>query len=285
MRIAFADAAPSATLTLRRVVFGIWALILLSDPAVGLADLPSIVFEPAVPWAWLPSIAFDAGRTESALLVIRLIGGGGALLAALGWRFRVTATIAVLGATMHRASISSLAFVNHAPMALLLASWCLLLCAWADERAKRDGMAGENSAPWTPFLVLAVILYSYSATAIYRISHGDLGLLSGDSIAYWSTRNHALDLWESALPIAVGDHVASQPLLLALLRVGFPWITLMELLAPMALFSGRFRVAFAATMIPFHVLSVVVLSVFFWGNSILLGILLIWIPLRERRSA
>ena len=285
MSRAFEGVGPAGGEALRRVVFGVWAAVLLLDPAVGLAELPPEVFDPAVPWALLPAAVRDVAWSEPGLLAVRVVGGVAAAAAALGVAFRTSATVAVLGATLHRASISSLAFVNHAPMGLLLAAWCLVLCGWADRRAARAGVPVERRAPWTPYIVLAVLSFTYAATGVHRLAMGDLGLMTGDSIAYWSTRNHALELWESTLPVSFGDRVATTPWLLTLLRVGFPWVTLVEVLAPLMLVSARFRAVFAATMIPFHLLSVVALSVFFWGNAVLLVVLLLWIPWRARQES
>ena len=49
--------------------------------------------------------------------------------------------------------------------------------------------------------------------------------------------------------------------------------TLLEVLAPLCLLSRRFRLIFAAVMVPFHLLATVVFHVSFWENLVLYGCL------------
>ena len=72
----------------------------------------------------------------------------------------------------------------------------------------------------------------------------------------------------------LGGWLSTYPALGSLFALGLPVVTAVEVCAPACLFSRRFRQAFLAVMVPFHVLSWVFLDVWFWENLLLYALLL-----------
>jgi uncharacterized membrane protein len=72
----------------------------------------------------------------------------------------------------------------------------------------------------------------------------------------------------------------------AVLNAGFVVVTVLEVLAPLCLFSRRFRLLWLGVMVPFHVATLFLMKIFFWQNLILLVLLLAgverWLPSRAR---
>jgi hypothetical protein len=74
----------------------------------------------------------------------------------------------------------------------------------------------------------------------------------------------------------VGWHVPEWPLVALMLKAGFPFITLFEILAPLCLAWPRFRWVFIPFMLSFHLLSLVVMNIFFFDDMILYLLLVDW---------
>jgi hypothetical protein len=72
----------------------------------------------------------------------------------------------------------------------------------------------------------------------------------------------------------IGIAALEWPPVPTLLLIGFPLVTLVEVLAPLALFSRSFRVIFFATMVPFHVLTLLLMEVSFMENLLLYALLI-----------
>jgi hypothetical protein len=126
-------------------------------------------------------------------------------------------------------------------------------------------------------IVLALCL-TYTFAGIYRLLHGGLALFTSAQLPAFVARN-SLQLVQPTGNL--GDWVLHAPAAAWLLSVGFPVVTAFEVLAPLCLFVRRFRYAFMAVMVPFHVLSWLVMQVWFWENLVLY---LLFFDLRRRRS-
>jgi hypothetical protein len=91
-------------------------------------------------------------------------------------------------------------------------------------------------------------------------------VFSSGSITFWALR----DTYQVLNPAwGFGKLLLEYPMLDSMFKIGFPIITLFEVLAPICLFSRWFRYAFLFLMIPFHFLSWLFMEVFFWENLVL----------------
>lgn len=107
---------------------------------------------------------------------------------------------------------------------------------------------------------------TYTFVGLYRIVHGGIDVFSSGSITFWALR----DSYQVLNPAwGFGRLLLEYPLLEKMLILGFPVITVFEVLAPICLFSRFFRYVFLLAMIPFHFLSWLFMEVFFWENLVL----------------
>jgi hypothetical protein len=60
------------------------------------------------------------------------------------------------------------------------------------------------------------------------------------------------------------------------LRLGLPVITLFEITAPLCLISAHYRWIFIPTMLSFHLLSLVLMNIFFFDDMFLYLLLIDW---------
>ena len=67
-----------------------------------------------------------------------------------------------------------------------------------------------------------------------------------------------------------------------LLNMGFPIVTVFEVLAPLCLVSRTFRAAFLVVMVPFHLFSWIFMEVFFWKNLALYVLCVDWSRVKAR---
>jgi hypothetical protein len=181
--------------------------------------------------------------------------------------FRVAAPLAVCGLIVHQSLIRGFTHLNHAQIALLLVAGVLALFANLPERGA--GRAYNRYA--VPLVASALVLtLSYSLIGFYRLSTG-MAIFTGDSIVnYVVSRSLRTSYYDFNVGIAA---VSWTPIALAL-RAGFPLVTIVEALAPLALVSRAFRWLFLAVMIPFHFLTLVLMEVSFIENLLLYVVLL-----------
>ena len=60
-----------------------------------------------------------------------------------------------------------------------------------------------------------------------------------------------------------------RPGLFAIINLGFPLVTVVEILSPYCLVSRRFRHFWLVTIFGFHVLTLLLMQIVFWENIIL----------------
>ena len=123
---------------------------------------------------------------------------------------------------------------------------------------------------------LALLLAgAYSLIGINRFAMGGLAIFTGDALPI----NLALRTFEyrefgfewSVLLLQYAPFVV-------LLKAGFFVVTLFEVLTPLALVWRRFRWAWLAVMVPFHLSTLVTMNIFFWENLILLAVVFTNLP-------
>ena len=271
MKLPHWDAPPEALTLVRRLVFATWFLRVVLKPLDQLALIPGSLFEPVGIMALVPAplehllhqAAFLYALKALTLLAIALVIAGVALRPSM-----VAASILMtLFACMWRGFAGH---IDHESVLILLAGYVLTLCAladaWADRRGERAPPGGPTRAgiPLTAIMIMLCLVYTM--VAVFRTVRGTPDVYTSGSLTFWALRN----AYETAEPAwGWGKYVLQYPWLGHLLNGGFPFITMFEITSFAALFSWRYRYVFLAVMVPFHVLSLFVLDVFFWENMVL----------------
>jgi hypothetical protein len=271
MRLPHERATPEALRLIRRLVFATWFIRVALKPLRQLADVPESLLQSVGLLRLLPgglehamhNPVFLNGLQVATLVSIALVIAGVAL--------RPMMVTACLLTTLFTSLWRSFAgHMDHESVLILMAGYLLTAFALADARVERTG---ERPAPDGPTLagipltaILIVLALAYTMVGIFRMLHGAPAVFTTNSLTFWALRN----AYETAEPAwGWGKYVLQYPWLGGMLNAGFPVITLFELAAFGILFSRWFRWAFLLVMVPFHLLSLFVLDVFFWENMVL----------------
>jgi hypothetical protein len=271
VKLIHEDAPPSGLRLLRTVVFGTWFLRVAFKPLQDAALIPASLDQPVsvmrlVPHDLYPlihSTAFLYGLKAAALVCFALVIAGIAL--------RPMMVLSCVFMTLFAAIWRGFAgHIDHESILIHLAGILLTLFALADKRLESKGQAWPAGAPTQAGVpmtaVLALLALVYTMVAIYRLAHGTPEVWTSHSLTFWALRN----AYETVEPMAGwGKFVIQYPWLARMLELGFPLVTFIELTAFAILFSQWFRWVFLAVMVPFHLLSLFVLDVFFWENMML----------------
>jgi hypothetical protein len=187
--------------------------------------------------------------------------------------YRILAPAACLALTVSEGILRGCGQFPHRYIIVLLLAY--LLCGFpaADAltlfppRTRRTA----DPRPSRAALVSATLLLclTYSLTAARRLSSGGLAIYLDDTIlCATATRDAELGaaggwgLWAcESVPAAWA------------LRLGFPLVTLLELLAPVCLFSKPFRWGWIAVMAPFHLATGLLMGIWFIHNLALIPVL------------
>jgi hypothetical protein len=271
MKLLHHDAPASALRPLRIIVFAVWFIRVAFKPLHQLALIPDSLYHPVGLLALLPSSVEALLRgavvlqalQAAALLSFALVIAGIALRPMMV----VSCVLMTLFASLWRGFAGH---IDHESILILLAGYLLTLFAFADTRV---AWKGERYVPGGPTragiqltTILAVLLLVYTVVGVYRTVRGTPAVYTTDSLTFWALRNS----YETANPTGhFGRYVIDYPWMGTMLSSGFPVVTLVELTAMLALFSRWYRYLFLAVMVPFHVLSLFVLDVFFWENMAL----------------
>jgi hypothetical protein len=271
------DASPEAVRLLRIWVFGIWTAIVVLDPLPMLSRLPAAVFDPAgiagaVPPAWRPFLI-----SSGFLWALKLALLGSLALVLVDRSAKAAAVVACALLTLYQGIVRGFGYVDHAEIALLFASYFLAAFAIADSSvAKRAHRAAGVNPSAIPFVaILAALLFSYSFAGVYRVTHAGPAIFRSDSLAHWIVIDTHM-LLQPFLSWELDRWVLGHPWAYALLKIGFPLQSLVEILAPFCLVSRAWRRVFLSVMVPFHLLSWALFKILFWENLLLYVLLFDW---------
>ncbi len=261
----------------RLCVFSIWFLKIVRDPFYLVAELPVETFSPvgllalapAAVWAWLTDEAVL--RTVWWVLLVLVV------LAMAGARpWRAVALPAVVLLTLQQSLLRSVGFVNHAEIGVLFCAWVLAVLPSADGFAlmRPDrGIRPESAAPYRLGILLMTLglLFGYTAIGAHRLALSSPEIFTGDSMLFYvgKTRFYPVDL---LLPVR--SWALSRPGLFGVINVGFFLVTVMEVLSPFCLISRRFRHFWLVFIFGFHVLTLLLMQIFFWESGILVVVLM-----------
>jgi hypothetical protein len=271
MKLPHWDATPEALRLVRRLVFATWFLRVVFKPLEQLALIPASLREAVGPLALLPAPVEQLLHAAPFLYALKALTLLAIVLVIAGVALRPMMVAASIGMTLFACLWRSFAgHMDHESVLILFAGYLLTLFELADAWAERRGEPQAAGAPTRAGIPLTAILASlclaYTMVGIFRTVRGTPEVFTTNSLTFWALRN----AFETAEPAwGWGKYVVQYPWLGHMLDGGFPVITLFELTALTALFSRWYRYTFLLVMVPFHLLSLFVLDVFFWENMVL----------------
>jgi hypothetical protein len=261
LELIHAQAGPRLLRLARLGIFAIWIVKLLLDPVWRLAQLPVELIQPVGVTAWLsperaPFLWSAPGLTTLWIATLIVL-----VLAMTGRAFALVATIATLLLTIYSSVIRSFGPAVHTDIVLLLAVYAFALFAWADLMQRRDESGRTDHASSSLPLVTMNRIFVSPET------------FTGNSMEVWTID---ASLRAYYFNTGIGWHLPDWPWLVAFLRIGLPIVTLFEICAPLCLISSRYRAIFLPVMISFHLLSLVLMNIFFFDDLLLYLLLIDW---------
>jgi hypothetical protein len=283
----------SQTLGFARIaVYGTWFWHVFKDPLDKVVEVPLAYFSPIgvlrlVPaplWPHIYTADFLAG------LKLAMLVGLALLVTGMG-PFRGIAICTCIMLTFYQGLVRGFGFINHGELPILYAAYVLALFPSADALSlRRDkGNAAPPALYQAPMIAVALLLcLTYTFVGAQRLLHGGLEIFVNGTIVHMVTlRSFAPGPSGSGL----GHLVLQYPWLALMLQVGFPLVTIFELLSPLCLFSRPFRCAWLPVMLSFHIATGLLMQIWFTANFLLIFVFLtdlehlftVWLPQRLRR--
>jgi hypothetical protein len=266
----------------RAWVFGLWAIYMLGDAPNQMAVFPREDLDIIGILRLLPDSFYDVVFTNAGLVVLKWV-----LVALLGacalgvrpWRSIAIPTVLLL--TMHQGLKRGLFdYVNHKELSALYVTYVFAVfpatgfspfVSTSADKAKAVLSAAHSRLVMV--LSTAMLLLPYSFIAVRRISHNDWEFWSSDLLSFYVGRNSFSETWYGLG--GVGQMVLRHPWLMRLFEVGFPVVSVVELLAPLCLLHRRFRNVWIVVVIGFHVSTLLLMDIFFWESMLLFPVLLV----------
>jgi hypothetical protein len=266
------QAGPRLRRLTRLGVFGLWLAKLLLDPLWRLAALPHALYRPVGLIGLLGPRQIDALLSPTVLTALWIATVAAIIFALTDVAFATASTLAAFFLTLYSSTIRGFGPAVHTDIVLLLAVYALALFAWADFFSPRRDRH-DHRAAYPLVTIVALLSLSYCLVGVNRLIGGGLEVFTGDSMRVWSIdaslRGYYFDT-------GVGWHVAERPWLAFMMQAGFPAVTLFEITAPLVLAWPRYRWIFIPFMLAFHLLSLVVMNIFFFDDMLLYLLLIDW---------
>lgn len=257
----------------RFCIFTTWLVIVATSRMAELAELPSSLYAPA---GLLRLFGRDFAESchphalRAFQSVICVILG----ILALGirpWRF--LAWMGIAGLVLFESWMKSYSsFINHGQLGILYAAIALAVFPSADAlvlfRFKSPAPVPQTvHASGMAFTALVCGL-AYALVGVRRLAVGPQVLWDG-SLANWI-------LSRTLEPLGYGFQwgmdVVRHPWLMAGVQLGFIVTTVFEILSPLTPFHDRLRRCWLAVMVPFHLLTLFTMNIFFWENLVLIAV-------------
>lgn len=268
------------------VVFSIWFVIISFTPLPIYAMMPIELFEPlGVYRLFFPEV--DSFTTQFFLSEWVLITLKILLLVCLFlciakpviWKWIIWPTTILLFIT--DAIVKGFnGFVNHSELSVLysLFIFAFFLGNGKEDVSKQNGNCLSRVKYVGPiFLVASLLTLSYSFVGIHRVLYGGFEQFINDAMFVYLTVN---SLISSKFTFDFGLLIAESSFFLRIFKGGFILVTLFEIFSPFVLISKFFRLTWVLVMVPFHMLSLFTMNIFFWENLFLIVTLFVLIPYR-----
>lgn len=268
------DKATARSLGMVRIwVFGLAVLSRLLTPTWEVCMLPH--YQPpgimqllgAQYWVPLitPEIAYGIQGLTIGLLLLVAAGVGS---------YRLLAPLACLALIISEGLVRGTPVPTHANITLIL-SCCVLSCfpvADALTLFRRKGVTRATPVQYQATLVSLSLVFclTYLFVAARRFSVGGMAIFFDDSIL------SAIAVRDAEMGSAggLGKSLCESVLGAWSMRLGFPVVTVFEFLTPLCIFSTRFRWAWLAVMVPFHIGAGFLMGIWFTYNFALIPILI-----------
>ena len=143
--------------------------------------------------------------------------------------------------------------------------------AWAPPAGTR----GPAAYPYTPVVWLAalMLIIPYTFIGINRFRQGGLELFQGDALLdYINLTSRRYSVYGSSVFL----DLIKIPWLAAGLKAGYFVTTVFETCSAGVLFSRTFRRIWLIVIVPFHVVTLFAMNIFFWENVLLILVLFGW---------
>jgi hypothetical protein len=266
------EAGPGLLRLARLGIVALWIFKLLLDPLWRLGDLPPEIIRPMGLLALVPPDRFTfpwSGASLSFIWIVTLM----LLVMALANRgFALTATLASVMLTVYSSVTHSFGPIVHSEIVLLLATYALALFAWADFLQRRIDPQAKPNASAPLVTIVALLTLTYCLVALNRIIVSPQ-VFTGNSMEVW-TIDASLRAYH--FNTGLGWQIPHWPLVVLFLKAGLPFITLLELMAPLCLVWPLYRAFFIPVMLSFHLLSLVLMNIFFFDDMLLYLLLIDW---------
>jgi hypothetical protein len=272
-------------------VYGIWFWHVLKDPLGKVAEVPFEDFSPIGVLQIVPQPLWRLIYTTEFLAALKLIMLVGLALLLLGvGPFRCVAIFTCILLTFYQGLIRGFGYINHGELPILYAAYVLAAFPSAQALSLRRGQADRAQPVMYQAPMMAVgllVALTYTFVGARRLAEGGLEIFGNGTIIHMI----ALRSFEPGPAGSGYGHLVLEHSWLALmLQMGFPIVTAFELLSPLCLFYKGFRCAWIVVMFSFHVMTGLLMQIWFTANFLLILVFLTdidrllaaWLPYRVR---
>jgi hypothetical protein len=262
--------SPQALAFLRILIFGFWFFYILIDPIEDLSFLPVTIFEPISFFKLLSNEVLSKILDYNFLFTFRWATIIFILLAMAGVYSNVTAKISCLLIFFHLALVKSFSHLQHAEMPPLYVAMVLAVFRSDDafallpSKRKKPASPGEYSV--AILFIMIIISFTYFEVGVYRLLKSAPGIFLDDSMKLWAV---FYSLKDQDYNWGFGKLFLQYPAISTFLKIGFPFVTILEILAPVSLISRKFKYFFVLFMFLFHVTVFITMKINFGALSIL----------------
>ena len=245
VRLIHSDASATSLGLLRIWVFAIAAARVVRLPLEELGRLPASGFEPFGILRLVPDRIWDAILLPPPLTALKLVLVVVLLAAAAGVAPRTSTALGAVGLLLAEGVARGyVGHVNHAQLPLIYVAMLIAASPSGDALAlwnRRPGAGKPEAYQFALFASALVVAASFFFVGSHRLSHGAPEIFTSNSLAEWILW---WNLHFSDPAATLGVQAIANPVGAALLKASFPLITLLEISAPLCLFSRRFRLCF-----------------------------------------
>lgn len=248
---------------MRVYVWLLWIGALLLLPLSDIGTLPISAHLNTGLLRWIPDKLLAIILTPIVLSALKF-GTVAGIVGHLFWRQRTSlAVTACVGLTVIQCLLRGFGHVNHAEIILLFAAYTVTYFDYIDETSSPANakQIPSTGAPLTA--IVFVLCFSYALTGVCRISNGGIRVFTSQSL---TAVCEMASLSSRYFDLSFGSKLMDRPIFVTILETGYPIVTLLEILAPLCLVSLWFRRGFLLMMLPFHVMTFLVMGILFWEN-------------------
>jgi len=260
--------SPEHASAMRATILGIWLVIVAGSHYATYARLPhDMIIGRGLGRLLLGNPALKSFFLSSRVLVALKWGSVAGCATAIvrpTWRCITPATVAAI-VVLDLLTKSTNGYANHAQLVPLF-----VLLVFGFFGGPRYLPSRSREVMWLASLMLIV---PYTYIALNRLLEGGPRLFLGDALLDdIALTSH----WYAAYGFTAFLGIIAVPWLAASLKAGFLLTTLFELSSALTLVSRRFRMAWLAVIVSFHLVTLFAMNIFFWENLVLSAVMFGW---------